>query len=164
MGSIKVFIYSSGDINCFLRLGNDVIFVNAAGQGGYSIDNAVSYLNEHANERSVHLFGKYVGLALQAGGIKGAMADGKNYGPILVKNGFHVVNTKGYSPMKGDVTVVDGNASHKWGHVQMYNGDQWVSDFFQGWCSTKPGYEYGGKGFMVYSKNIPSLTIYRIGN
>jgi len=46
----------------------------------------------------------------------------------------------------------------------MYNGDQWVSDFFQGWCSTKPGYEYGGKGFMVYSKNIPSLTIYRIGN
>jgi len=34
MGSIKVFIYSSGDINCFLRLGNDVIFVNPSGQGG----------------------------------------------------------------------------------------------------------------------------------
>jgi len=34
MGSIKVFIYSSGDINCFLRLGNDVIFVNVAGQEG----------------------------------------------------------------------------------------------------------------------------------
>ena len=113
MGSIKVFIYSSGDINCFLRLGNDVIYVNPSGQGGYSIDNAVSYLNEHANERSVHLCGKYVGLALQAGGIKGAMADGKNYGPILVKNGFHVENTKGYSPMKGDVTVVDGNVYHK---------------------------------------------------
>lgn len=136
----------------------------AQGYGGYSIDNAVNYLNEHANERSVHLCGKYVGLALQAGGIKGAMADGKDYGPILLKNGFHIENTKGYSPIKGDVTVIDGNASHKWGHVQMYNGEQWVSDFFQGWCSTKPGYEYGGKGFMVYSKDIPSLTIYRIGN
>ena len=131
---------------------------------GFNIDNAVNYLNAHANEQSVHACGRYVGLALQAGGIKGAMADGKDYGPILLKNGFRVVETNGYSPIKGDVTVVDGNAAHKWGHVQMYNGDQWVSDFFQGCCSTKPGYEYGGNGFMVYTKNIPSLTIYRIGN
>jgi len=29
-----VFINSSGDINCFLRLGNDVIFVKPAGGGG----------------------------------------------------------------------------------------------------------------------------------
>jgi hypothetical protein len=43
----------------------------------------------------------------------------------------------------------------------MYNGSEWVSDFKQGWVSTKPGYEYGGKGFMVYSKDIPNITIYR---
>lgn len=92
------------------------------------------------------------------------MADGKDYGPILLKNGSNTESTKDYSPIKGDITVTDGNVSRKWGHVQIYNGDQWVSDFFQSWCSTKPGYEYRGNGFMVYSKNIPSLTIYRIGN
>ena len=132
--------------------------------GGFNINYAVNTLNENANERSVHACGRYMGLGLQAGGIKGAMADGKDYGPILLKNDFNVVSKTGYSPIKGDVTVYDGNASHKWGHVQMYNGNQWVSDFFQGYIGVKTGYEYGGNGFMVYTKDIPSLTIYRVGN
>lgn len=59
------------------------------------------------------------------------------------------------------VAVSGGNSSHKWGHVQMYNGSQWVSDFKQGYIGIKKGYEYGGAGFMVYSKNIPRTTIYR---
>jgi hypothetical protein len=43
MGSIKVFIYSSGDINCFLRLGNDVIFVKSKGQGDGQISMDASH-------------------------------------------------------------------------------------------------------------------------
>ncbi len=136
----------------------------AVQEGGFNIDNAVSTLNANANERSVHACGRYVGLALQAGGIKGAMADGKDYGPILLKNGFNIISKTGYSPIKGDVTVYDGNATHKWGHVQIYNGNEWVSDFFQGYIGVKTGYEYGGNGFMVYSKDIPPITIYRIEN
>jgi hypothetical protein len=144
--------------------GAHLFWIPQGGGSSFNINNAVNTLNENANERSVHACGRYVGLALQAGGIKGAMADGKDYGPILLKNGFNVVSKTGYSPFKGDITVYDGNATHKWGHVQMYNGNQWVSDFFQGYIGIKTGYEYGGNGFMVYSKDIPALTIYRIGN
>ncbi len=130
----------------------------------YNIDKAVKKINENANERSVHACGKYFGLALQAGGIKGAMADGKDYGPILLKNGFNIISKIGYSPIMGDVTIYDGNKAHKYGHSQMYNGNQWVSDFFQGYIGVKEGYEFGGDGFMVYSKDIPPFTIYRFGN
>jgi len=131
---------------------------------GFNIERAVSTLNENANERSVRACGRYIGLALQAGGIKGAMADGKDYGPILLNNGFNIVNKITYYPIKGDVTVYNGNTTHKWGHVQMYNGNEWVSDFYQGYIGIKKGYEFGGNGFMVYSKDIPPTTIYRFGN
>ena len=80
---------------------------------------------------------------------------------MLANNFTKITDLSSYTPMAGDVTVYDGNSSHVNGHVEMYNGEQWVSDFFQGWIGLRPGYEYGGLGFMVYSNNIPATTIYR---
>ena len=130
---------------------------------GYNIDAAVVTLNKNAGLESQQMCGQAIGKSLQAGGINGAMADGKDYGPILLKNDFGIVGANDYSPEKGDFAIYDGNSTHKWGHGEEYNGDEWVSDFFQGWIGFRPGYEYGGRGFMVYSIDIPRVTIYRYG-
>jgi hypothetical protein len=52
---------------------------------------------------------------------------------------------------KGDVVVFDAAGKHKHGHIQIYNGKNWVSDFKQ-------------KSFYVW-KDVPAnkvnFTIYR---
>ena len=62
-------------------------------------------------------------------------------------------------PEKGDVAVIQGypgGTADKngvpYGHIQMYNGNQWVSDFYQ----NHPFYP--GKNYELYE---PSYTIYR---
>ncbi len=84
---------------------------------------------------------KYVKQALNDGakikldGIESA----KNYGSSLEDNGFKNISSgKGklretYSPQTGDVTVFqDSPKTSEHGHIQMFDGDQWVSDFKQG--------------------------------
>ena len=51
---------------------------------------------------------------------------------------FEEIPKKGYIPKKGDVVVFDRPAgrdwkkiSQWWGHIAMYNGKQWISDFKQ---------------------------------
>ena len=43
-----------------------------------------------------------------------------------------------------------GNPRHPSGHVQMYDGSQWISDFKQ-------------KHFSPYGSDVPRSTIYRLG-
>ena len=60
----------------------------------------------------------------------------------------------GYTPKAGDVVVIQpytGGRTH--GHIAMYDGTSWVSDFVQNDM-------WGGPG---YRKNQPSKTIYRMG-
>ena len=52
---------------------------------------------------------------------------------------------------KGDITVTDRNSYHADGHIAMWSGSQWVSDFFQ-------------KSEYVYSKNQPPVYYYRYGS
>jgi hypothetical protein len=70
---------------------------------------------------------------LQAGGINldqrpEAAAD---YGPYLKNRGFKDVSAEGYKPQKGDVAVFAAFKGHKYGHIEIYSGNQWVSDFKQ---------------------------------
>jgi hypothetical protein len=36
-----------------------------------------------------------------------------------------------YMPKEGDIVVIDRSSSSKHGHIAEYDGQQWVSDFFQ---------------------------------
>ena len=67
-----------------------------------------------------------------------------NYGPFLLKKGFNQINItdpNNYTLIKGDIVVFDtypGQPKDPAGHIQMYNGEKWVSDFVQRrfWPST----------------------------
>jgi len=61
----------------------------------------------------------------------GHPVDAKDWGPTLLKNGATVVSPDGYKPQKADVAVFAGSDAHPHGHITIYDGKQWVSDFKQ---------------------------------
>jgi len=122
------------------------------GGGGYNIDKAIAYLNANAyasdgpNKHGKGQCSPFVPNAINAGfgdsRIPTNLA-GSAYGPSLLNAGFievDIENLDDYSPIAGDIAVMNGPTGGKTcltginglcGHIQMYNGEQWVSDFFQ---------------------------------
>jgi hypothetical protein len=92
----------------------------------------------HGSGRCAH----YCRLGLEAGGF-GKSDDARpvyagDYGPFLTKRGasqvaegVEMVPGKDYVPQQGDVAVFARTAAHIAGHVQIYDGTQWISDFKQ---------------------------------
>gem|GEM_PF-263430 len=111
-------------------------FPNAQSTGGFDIEKAVSELNKNALSESIGKCAKYIRYALEAGGINtaGHPVPAAGYDSFLLEKGFETVNHKDYIPIKGDIVVMEsfmGVTNHPDGHIQMYNGTQWISDFRQ---------------------------------
>jgi hypothetical protein len=114
--------------------------------GSYDIEKAVDHLNAHALDASIHKCATYVRRAIEAGG--GVLPTNlshryaKEYGPVLSAVGFRKVSVDDYFPQKGDIAVFQAPSGKDEGHVQMYNGEMWVSDFFQRGSDIYPGKKY----------------------
>ena len=111
---------------------------------------------------------RYVKKALIAGGASAknsGIESAKNYGPWLLENNFKVVDnattvrTGGVFTISGqqvgDVVVIQAAPHHVHGHMAMFNGTHWVSDFVQ---------ERGFYPAQIYrDQNIP-YALYRYGD
>ncbi|MDQ2769612.1 MAG: hypothetical protein M3Y54_03835, partial [Bacteroidota bacterium] len=139
---------------------------------GFDIPKTVAALNQNADKLTATLIalgkepygiGKcaaYVRQAFEAGGINTNPhpRSAKDYGSFLIGWGFHVVSSSiqagGYSAMRGDVAVFRGygtNHSGAWnGHIEMYNGNRWVSDFKQNFFTPGPGYRAPPVPYTIY--------------
>jgi hypothetical protein len=110
--------------------------VGATGTGTkFNIDDAVKHLDSNAYPKSQGACARYVREAIEAGGVTISFPRplyAKDYGPKLTELGFSKLDAKDYVPKKGDVVVVQPPAGQSAGHIQMYNGKTWVSDFVQG--------------------------------
>jgi hypothetical protein len=121
----------------------------------FNIDQSIKHLNNKALEQSSGYCAYFVREALEAGGTDTSShpRSAKDYGSFLSEWGFVKVNSTDYSPVKGDIAVIQpytgGNPN---GHIQMYNGELWVSDFKQ-----KVDFWPGGG----YRKNKPPFEVYR---
>lgn len=120
---------------------------------GFNVDLAVDYLTKNAKNASTGYCARSVRLALEYGGIRMP----KNpqhaylYNNYLGSMGFKQILQSGYTgnslpenytPQKGDIIVVSANKNHPSGHISMYNGEQWISDFKQRtFHGLKDGYE-----------------------
>ena len=116
------------------------------------IDRAVQYLISHAEPQSVGLCAGYVAAALQAGGFvftPQASAYMYRTNGILTGMGYKLI-PKPASFKKGDITVTDRNYAHEHGHMAMWSGTNWISDFVQ-------NSEY------VYANDQPPVYYYRYG-
>ncbi len=119
------------------------------------VDGAVAHLDANAHDKSQHRCARYVREAIEQGGGThiGSTGEARNYGPLLERGGFSSVATQdtidSYRPQAGDVAVFQpyegGSAA---GHMQMYNGSRWVSDFRQPSFYASRG--YGASNFTVY--------------
>lgn len=108
---------------------------------------------------------RYVKKALIAGGTSAknsGIESAKNYGPWLLENNFKVVDnattvrTGGVFTISGqqvgDVVVIQAAPHHVHGHMAMFNGTHWVSDFVQ---------ERGFYPAQIYRDQNIRYTLYR---
>lgn len=125
------------------RDGN-VIYVNGGHSGSssnntaqnYSVQRAVEYLEKHAYPSYNSKCGycaRAVREALEAGGLSttGHPRSAYEYKDFLPKIGFHAVEENNYVPQKGDIIVINKIEGHPNGHIAMYSGKKWISDFVQ---------------------------------
>lgn len=102
----------------------------------WDLDAAIARLHSQVLPESDSKCGEFVHKAIDAGGIilntsynpNGQSASG--YGPILRHAGFRTV-APGEKPQRGDVVVFQAIKGHKDGHVAMFDGQAWISDFRQ---------------------------------
>ena len=70
-------------------------------------------------------------LGMWRGGCPIGLLPAYGYSKTLPQMGFQEVSTNNYTPQRGDISVVPSNCKHPFGHIAVYNGKQWVSDFKQ---------------------------------
>ena len=141
------------------------------GESSLDVDKAVKHLNDnattfnHALKRFNRRIGKcaqYVRQALEAGGVyidpKKRPGVAKDYGPHLEKAGFHKLSPRpkpDYDPQKGDVVVIQSHPKvSRAGHIAIFNGRDWVSDFVPPQRSSI----WPGPGYRTYK---PDYEVYR---
>lgn len=105
----------------------------------FDAEKATNHLTEHGLDHSKHWCAWYTMRALQAGGCPAIILPAQWYRYYMPLVQFEEIPEKGYIPKKGDVVVFERPAgrdwkkiSEWWGHVAMYNGEQWISDYKQG--------------------------------
>jgi hypothetical protein len=114
-----------------------------------------SWMDAHALSRSSQHCAMYCRMGMEAAGINTAdrprSGDAGDYGPFLLRHGAETVSPISYVPQVGDVAVFDKTGQHPYGHIEMYDGHQWVSDFMQ-------------HSFSPYrdADSTPTFTIYRL--
>ncbi len=132
-------------------------------RSGYDIEFAVKKLQENVKPKPIGKCGRYAleaGYNLERDGLLGKTpVAAKDFGTYLTKKKFYLLNEvsslEDYKPMKGDIAVFvafqGAKKYHQYGHIQMYDGKKWISDFSQ------RGFWAGGD----YRKFKPSFKIYR---
>jgi hypothetical protein len=136
--------------------GSDVNFAPVVNATGVLNKSQLSeWMDAHALSRSSHHCAMYCRMGLEAAGLDTAdrprSGDAGDYGPFLLRHGAQTVPHDSYVPQVGDVVVFDKTEQHPYGHIKMYDGQHWVSDFKQ-------------NSFSPYrdAASTPSFTIYRL--
>lgn len=113
----------------------------------------ISWLDSHAHLHSTHHCAASVRQGLEAAGIQtaGRPCDAGDYGQFLLQHGARAVDSQSYEPQAGDIAVFDKSDEHPAGHIQVFNGQRWVSDFVQ-------------QSFSPYrdQASTPPVTVYRL--
>lgn len=114
---------------------------------------AVKHLKTHKRASSHGQCARYVREAVEAGHVRLARhTSAKDYGSSLTRVGFVSQGALASGFRAGDVAIIQPIKGHRHGHMCMYDGRHWISDFEQ-----MHGF-YPGPG---YRKRKPAYAIYR---
>lgn len=139
---------------------------NSSGSGSWNIDAAVQHLEANAGAKTKHLCARYVVNAIRAGGLnlkglscaklwhespKGLKSYGfQEYQPQM--SGRQCTNAQ-----KGDVEVQVYPPNIPYGHMCMYTGSRWISDFRQNFPGVRG--DAGSLHFYRYTGTINGGTL-----
>jgi hypothetical protein len=118
----------------------------------FSAPNAIKHIHENADTKG---FGygrcaEYTRKAIEAGGITlHKTLNAQNYGEKLIKAGFKEV-ASGKDLLAGDVVIIEGFPGNKYGHMAMFDGQLWYSDFKQNGLYPGPGYRKHKPKYKIY--------------
>lgn len=111
--------------------GEDKNISSSVGKGSDKAVKAATYATSNAASNSRGRCAEYVRKALQAAGYKFTpLGSAYMYNDLLGTIGFTRVPNNGQY-MIGDVIVYGRTGGHPHGHIQIYNGRNWVSDWVQ---------------------------------
>ena len=114
---------------------------------------AIKHLDAQACARSLGRCAEFVRKSVEAGGVRlQRCASAKDYDASLRAAGFVAVQTDAFAA--GDIVVIGAIPGHPHGHMAMFDGTQWISDFRQ-----LHGH-YPGPG---YRRLRPAFVVYRYG-
>lgn len=97
----------------------------------FNAKKASEYITSQALSKSHNCCAWYVMKAMWVGGKPVYILPAWGYEYILPSMGFEEVSRKNYEPKEGDIVVFPRINGHIFGHIAMWNGKQWVSDFKQ---------------------------------
>lgn len=135
-----------------------VIIISASGllylrHCEWSPEAAARYATEHAEKKSVGMCALYVRKAIIAGGIPLYVGgDAWSYKYTLPILNFHQVGKKSEREV-GDIVVFQPIGGRKYGHIAIWNGKQWVSDFKQRNLIVHSDYLDDGCEYAIYRRD-----------
>ena len=97
----------------------------------FNVEKATKHLTEHGLDHSTHCCAWYTMRALQAGNCPAIILPAQWYFYFMPLVKFKEVPKSNYKAQRGDVVVFERPSGRWWGHIAMYNGDIWISDFKQ---------------------------------
>ena len=125
---------------------------------------ASQYARAHAHSKSQGRCARYVANALQAVGFK-FQRQGSAYmyhtNGILSKMGFNIVSNdyRGFRPQIGDICVINRFGTHKHGHICIWDGRNWISDFIQRNASPYKDGAPNGSWIYRYGSNQNTVDV-----
>lgn len=122
-----------------------------------NVTNGINTLDNNAGSSSTDKCAYYVRLALAAEGFTDFNTNhpgaAYQYDSYLTKDGFTAVaqsTQDGYAAQAGDVVVFQPVSGHSSGHIAMYDGSQWVSDFKQNNFYASNDYKTQNGSYTIY--------------
>ena len=121
---------------------------------GWDASAAASYARWHASSVSHGRCAEFTRIAIHEGGVDiGHTHFAKDYGRLLEGAGFRPIGA-GENPRSGDIVIIQpypgGNPS---GHMAIFDGTTWYSDFMQRDMWAGPGYRRSHPTYVIYRKN-----------
>jgi hypothetical protein len=115
----------------------------------WNVEAAVQYLDTHASGHSRGRCAEYTRNAIEHGGlVLERHQSAKDYGLSLEHDGF--VEMMGDDYRRGDVVVIQPIPGHPHGHMAMFDGEHWVSDFKQRTLYPGESYRAHKPRYVVY--------------
>ena len=129
---------------------------------GWNMNVAIAYLDMHGGKRQWfevkhHMCAQWTTDAIEAGGAHINRTEyAKDFGPALEAAGWHSVGETNHFE-RGDIAVIQPPDGTGAGHMCMFDGHDWISDFHQ----TRGGGIDGMYPGPSYRAKRPAYKIYR---